>query len=324
MKKLALLLLLLVIGCQPVPQTIVQEVSGVTEEFVDVANKVIPAVVSIEAEEATGSGFIIDEEGHIITNYHVIKDRTKIRIYLNDKRIFAAKLIGSDPETDVALLKINGDNLPIAILGDSEALKVGQKVAAVGSPFGLESTITTGIVSAKHRTRGNTIYRDFIQTDANVNPGNSGGPLVNLNGEVIGMNTFILAQTEGLGFSIPSNLIKKIVDSLLESGDVTRAYLGIQATNVIQVDEDGNGGILEGALVKDTVKNGPADKAGVLPGDIIKKLGDLKVESANHLQNEVAWVLVNSTITLTIDRPTETEGFQEITLNVTMGKRTPQ
>ncbi|MDP4012527.1 MAG: trypsin-like peptidase domain-containing protein [Candidatus Nanoarchaeia archaeon] len=317
MRKLTLLLLVLfLIGCQT---QIVQ--NGVTEEFIEVANKVIPAVVSIDAGEATGSGFIINNEGHIITNYHVIRNRDDIRIYLADKRIFSAKVIGFDEETDVALIKIEGKDLPIIAFGDSNLLMVGQKVAAVGSPFGLESTITTGIISAKHRTRGRTIYRDFIQTDANVNPGNSGGPLVNLNGEVIGMNTFILAQSEGLGFSIPSNLIKKIVESLLENGNITRGYLGVQATNLIQVNEEGNGKILSGALIKSVQKNAPADTAGILPGDVIKKVGNLEIENANQLQNEVAWLEIGSTIQLTIDRPTEKEGFQEILLNLTIGTR---
>jgi len=318
MKRLSLLLLLLIVGCQP---TIIQNSETVTEEFIAVAAKVIPAVVSIDAEETTGSGFIINNKGYIITNYHVIKDKKDIRIYLPDKRIFSAKIIGFDPETDIALVKIKGDNLPTVEFGDSDKLKVGQKVAAIGNPFGLESTITTGIVSAKHRTRGKTIYRDFIQTDANVNPGNSGGPLVNLDGEVVGINTFILARSEGLGFSIPSNLAKIIIKSLIEHGDVTRAYLGVQATNLIQVDDDGNGEILNGALIKNVVENSAAEKAGLLPGDVIKKIDDLEIESANQLQNEVAWIPVNSTVTLTIDRPTKTEGFKEITLNVTVTKR---
>ena len=317
MKKLTLLLLLLIVGCQ-VPQPTVE---GVTEEFIAVADKVIPAVVSIEAGEATGSGFIIDETGYIITNYHVIRNRTDIRTYLPDKRIFAAELVGKDQETDVALLKVRGKDLPTVEFGNSDELKVGQKVAAIGNPFGLESSITTGIVSAKNRARGKTVYRDFIQTDANVNPGNSGGPLVNLNGEVVGMNTFILAQSEGLGFSIPSKLVERIIEDLIKYGDVTRAYLGIQAGNVIQVDDFGNGKFLKGALVKKLVKNGPAEKAGLLPGDVITKLGDLEIESANELQNEVAWVEVGSTVTLTIDRPTETEGFKQITLDVMMSKR---
>lgn len=313
-----LLLLLLIIGCQPVPTT---NTNGVTEEFVNVAERAIPAVVSIVADEATASGFVIDENGHIITNYHVIDNTKSIRVYLPDKRIFAADVIGFDEETDVALIKIEGKDLPVANLGDSDKLKIGQKVAAIGTPFGLESTITTGIISALHRTRGKTTYRDYIQTDANVNPGNSGGPLVDLEGNVIGVNTFILARSEGLGFSIPINLAKRIVEELLEHGDVTRGFLGIQSSNVVQVDDKGNGKILEGALVKDVLKDGPAEVAGIKSGDVIKKLDDIEIENANALQNEIAWIPVNTTIEVTVDRPTKDKVFVEKVFNVTIGKR---
>lgn len=321
MKKLALLLLLLILGCQPVKEASLDTQSQVTEEFVAVAEKAIPAVVSIEAGAATGSGFIIDKEGRIITNYHVIDKAPTLRVYLPDKRIFSAQVIGFDAETDVALIKIKGDNLPVATLGDSDNLKIGQKVAAIGSPFGLESTITTGIVSAKHRSRGHTIYRDFIQTDANVNPGNSGGPLVDLDGNVIGINTFILAKSEGLGFSIPINLAKRIVDELLTKGKITRGFLGVQATNLIQVDDKGNGQTLKGALIKDVLKTGPAGKAGIKPGDVIKKLGDVDIENANILQNEIAWIPVNSTIKITVDRPTKEKVFEEKVFEVTIEER---
>ncbi len=319
MKKISLLLLLLILGCQPVKEASLD--AQVTEEFVAVAEKAIPAVVSIEAGSATGSGFVIDKDGHIMTNYHVVDKAPSIRVYLADKRIFSAEVIGFDEETDVALIKINGDDLPVAILGDSDNLKIGQKVAAIGSPFGLESTITTGIVSAKHRSRGKTIYRDFIQTDANVNPGNSGGPLVDLDGNIVGINTFILAKSEGLGFSIPINLAKKIVENLLTKGEIVRGFLGVQATNVIQVDEEGNGQILKGALIKDVLKGGPADEAGIKSGDVIKKLGDLEIENANALQNEIAWVPVNSTIKVTIDRPTQDKVFVEKIFEVTISQR---
>lgn len=318
MKKIALLLLLLIFGCQPVQN---QSSNGVTEEFVAVAEKAIPAVVSIEAGTATGSGFIMDKEGHIITNYHVIDKAPSIRVYLPDKRIFSAIIVGFDVETDVALIKIDGKDLPVATLGDSDNLKIGQKVAAIGSPFGLESTITTGIVSATHRTRGKTVYRDFIQTDANINPGNSGGPLVDLDGNVIGINTFILAQSEGLGFAIPINLVKKIVEELRTTGDVVRGFLGVQATNLIQVDDDGNGQVLKGALIKEVQNNGPADNAGIKSGDVIKKIGEIEIENANMLQNEVAWLEVNSTIPIVVDRPTKDKVFVEKTFNVIIGKR---
>lgn len=318
MKKLAVLLLLFILGCQPVAN---QSLNGVTEEFVAVAEKAIPVVVSIEAGTSTGSGFIMDKEGYIVTNYHVVDKAPSIRIYLPDQRIFSAIVIGFDTETDIALLKIDGKDLPFATLGDSENLKIGQKVAAIGSPFGLDSTITTGIISATHRSRGRTVYRDFIQTDANINPGNSGGPLVDLDGNIIGINTFILAQSEGLGFAIPINLIKKIVEELRTTGDVVRGFLGVQATNLIQVNDDGNGQVLKGALVKEVLNNGPADKAGIKSGDVIKKIGDFEIENANMLQNEVAWLEVNSTIQVIVDRPTRDKVFVEKTLDVVVGKR---
>ena len=318
MKKLALLLLLLMLGCQPVAN---QSFNGVTEEFVAVAEKAIPAVVSIEAGTSTGSGFVMDKEGYIVTNYHVVDKAPSIRIYLPDQRIFSAIVIGFDAETDIALLKIDGKDLPVATLGNSDNLKAGQKVAAIGSPFGLDSTITTGIISATHRSRGKTVYRDFIQTDANINPGNSGGPLVDLDGNVIGINTFILAQSEGLGFATPINLIKKIVEELRTEGDVVRGFLGVQATNLIQVNDDGNGQVLKGALIKDVIKDGPADDAGIKSGDVIKRVGDIEIENANMLQNEVAWLEVNSTIPIVIDRPTRDKVFVEKTFDVVIGKR---
>ena len=318
MKKLSVLLLLLILGCQPVAN---QSFNGVTEEFVAVAEKAIPVVVSIEAGTSTGSGFILDEEGYIVTNYHVVDKAPSIRIYLPDQRIFSAIVIGFDTETDIALLKIDGKDLPFATLGDSDNLKIGQKVAAIGSPFGLDSTITTGIISATHRSRGRTVYRDFIQTDANINPGNSGGPLVDLDGNIIGINTFILAQSEGLGFAIPINLIKKIVEELRTKGDVVRGFLGVQATNLIQVNDDGNGQVLKGALIKEVLNDGPAEKAGIKSGDVIKKIGEMEIENANMLQNEVAWLTVNSTIQIIVDRPTRDKVFVEKTFDVVVGKR---
>lgn len=250
-----------------------------------------------------GSGVIISNDGYIVTNNHVIKDANDIEVTLNDKRSFKAKLIGTDPSTDIALLKIDATNLPTVIFGNSDDLKVGEWVLAVGNPFNLTSTVTAGIVSAKARNigiigennnsedSGNMSIESFIQTDAAINPGNSGGALVNTRGELIGINTAIASQTgqyAGYGFAVPSSIVKKVVTDLREHGTVQRALLGVQIRD-LDTDIAKEKGIktLQGALVNEVVSDGAAEKAGIKTNDVINEVNGVKVKSVAELQEQI-------------------------------------
>ena len=216
-------------------------------------------------QRSLGSGFIIDKDGYIVTNNHVVENADKIKVILKDEKEFEAEIVGRDPNTDIALIRIkSGYNLPVLKIGDSDALKVGQWVLAIGSPFGLEHTVTAGIVSAKGRVIGSGPYDDFIQTDASINPGNSGGPLINMTGEVIGVNTIIIAGGQGIGFAIPINQVKGIVEQLKKHGDVTRGWLGVTIQD-LPADLAEYIGIKDGkgVLVSDVISGDPADKAGI-------------------------------------------------------------
>ncbi len=276
-------------------------------EYISIVNKVRNSIVAIGTEKTAGSGIIIREDGYILTNYHVIseiKENDKIQVLLIDKRIFSAKILGADDKSDIALLKINATNLPVANLGNSDAVKVGEKVIAIGNPFGFESTVTSGIISALHRDRGPTEYKDFIQTDASINPGNSGGPLINADGEVIGLNTFIVGgeKFSGLGFAIPINTAKTVIENLLAYGKVIRSFIGISVQDMVDIGSEGNGRILDGAKIIAVSENTPASKSGLKPGDIINEINNIKVTSANQLRNYVAWLKPNTEIKIKISR----------------------
>ncbi|MCO6431902.1 MAG: DegQ family serine endoprotease [Deltaproteobacteria bacterium] len=248
-----------------------------------------------EAQQGLGTGVIIDSAGHVLTNNHVINNADEIKVRLHDKRTLNAKLIGSDPRSDVAVIKIEADNLVPAKLGNSDTLKIGEWVVAAGNPFGLDNTITAGIVSAKGRAlMGGSQYEDFIQTDAAINPGNSGGPLVNINGEVVGINTAILSRSGGymgVGFAIPINMARKVMESLITKGKVVRGWLGIGIQNLTEdLARSFNFAGADGALVGHIEKGGPADKAGIKQGDIIVKVGGDKIEDVNQLRNVVAGI----------------------------------
>lgn len=237
-----------------------------------------------------GSGFIINKEGYIVTNNHVVENATDIKVSLTDKDEYDAKVIGRDPKTDVALIKIDTrKDLPAAALGDSSQLRVGEWVMAIGNPFGLDHTVTAGIVSAKGRIIGAGAYDDFIQTDASINPGNSGGPLFNMNGEVIGINTAIVATGQGIGFAIPINMAKELLVPLREKGRVVRGWLGVQVQRVTPELAKSFG--LErdrGALVADVMPDTPAERAGLERGDIIVEFNDRKIEEMTDLPRIVA------------------------------------
>jgi serine protease Do len=237
-----------------------------------------------------GSGFIITKDGYIVTNNHVVENASDIKVSLSDKEEFDAKVIGRDPKTDLALIKIEAKkDLLTAPLGDSSKLRVGEWVIAIGNPFGLGHTVTAGIVSAKGRTIGAGPYDDFIQTDASINPGNSGGPLFNMNGEVVGLNTAIVASGQGIGFATPINVAKEVLTPLREGGKVVRGWLGVQVQRVTPdlaksfgLDRD------RGALVADVMPNTPAERAGIERGDVIVEFNGRKVEEMNDLPRLVA------------------------------------
>jgi serine protease Do len=258
-------------------------------------------------QQSLGSGFIIARDGYIVTNNHVVENADEIKVKLANGKAFDAKVVGRDPKTDLALIKIDGSNdLTPLLLGDSDALRVGTWVLAIGSPFGLEQTVTAGIVSAKGRVIGAGLYDDFIQTDASINPGNSGGPLLNTKGEVVGINTAIMSRgggNDGVGFAIPVNLAKGIIEQLKNEGRVTRAWLGVgiqdltpELADYYHVKEQ------KGALVIQVYEGDPADKAGIKTGDIIVEVDGKKVSSGRDLSRTIANAPVGAQIPFTIFR----------------------
>jgi serine protease Do len=269
-------------------------------------------------QRSLGSGFIVDAAGFIVTNNHVVEDADQIKVRLYDEKEYDAEVVGRDPKTDLALIRIKSDRKLEALpLGDSDQLPVGSWVVAIGSPFGLEQTVTAGIVSAKGRIIGSGPYDDFIQTDASINPGNSGGPLVNLQGEVVGINTAIVASGQGIGFAIPVNLARGIIAQLKETGEVSRGWLGVGIQNLTPelmeyygLKED------QGALVTQVYEGDPADKAGIRPGDVIVGVEDTPVTSSRDLSGAIADAGADSTIKVHLRR----EG-KDKTVRVKLAKR---
>jgi serine protease Do len=321
--------------------------AGAELDFSSQAEKVTPAVVNIKAKQtvsvamnqndmfrdffggspffmdpknqprerenvATGSGVIISKDGYIVTNNHVVADASELEVSLSDKRTYKAKVIGTDPSTDLAVIQIKETNLPVLAFGNSDAVKVGSWVLAVGNPFNLTSTVTAGVVSAKARNisilreKSNVPIESFIQTDAAINPGNSGGALVNLNGDLVGINTAIASPTgaySGYGFAVPVNLVTKVVEDIIKFGSVQRGFLGI----VIR-DLDGNLAkqkdldISEGVLVDSVNKESSAMDAGVKKGDVITKVGPVRINSVAELQEQIARHRPGDKVNLTINR----------------------
>jgi serine protease Do len=298
--------------------------------FIKVAKQNIPAVVHIEVTESQeienpynpfagdpffqrffnvpdmpkkfkrevkgiGTGMIMDAQGHILTNHHVAGGATKIQVMLSSGQQYSAKLIGTDPKTDLAVIKISAPgNLPHVDFGDSDKVEVGEWVVAIGHPRGLDQTVTHGIISAKHR-RGITdpgSYQDFLQTDAAINPGNSGGPLLNLKGKVIGVNAVIVSESggfEGIGFTIPSNMALTVAKSLIASGKVQRGWLGASLQDLTpELSKSLRTGSTKGAIIADIVKGGPAEKAGMKKNDVVIAFGSKEINDSSSLRNEVA------------------------------------
>ena len=265
-----------------------------------------------------GSGFIIDKAGYIVTNNHVVDGADSIKVILKDETEYNAEVIGRDPVTDIALIKIEAKHdLPSVPLGSSDNLKVGEWVTAIGSPFGLQYTVTAGIVSAKGRVIGSGPYDDFIQTDASINPGNSGGPLINMQGQVVGINTMIIAGGQGIGFAIPIDLAKGIITQLKTSGQVTRGWLGITIQDLKgQLAEYYGVSGKTGVLVASVVPGDPADQAGIQPKDIITKINGEVVTTSRDLTKLAAKLGVGDTANVTILRNGKSK-----TLEIQIGKR---
>lgn len=263
-------------------------------------------------QKSLGSGVIISQDGEIITNNHVVENADEIKVKLSDGREFKAKVMGRDPKTDLALIKISTpfEKLPILALGDSDKMRVGDWVLAVGNPFGLEQTVTQGIISATGRVIGSGPYDNFLQTDAPINPGNSGGPLVNLKGEVIGINTAIVPGGQGLGFAIPASLAKSITTQLREKGKVVRGWIGVSIQNVTPELATSFGmKDAHGALVSDVVKGSPSEKAGLATGDIIVSFNGKKVSNSTDLPRLVAETAVGSSVPLVVLRDNKERSF---------------
>jgi Do/DeqQ family serine protease len=252
-----------------------------------------------------GSGVIIDKRGLVLTNFHVVKGADEILIRLSDKREYRGQILGTDPKTDLALVKFQPDQeITVASLGNSDALRVGEWAIAIGNPFGLDQTVTVGVISATGRSDvGIATYENFIQTDASINPGNSGGPLVNLKGQVIGVNTAIVAAGQGIGFAIPINMVKRVVDQLVDKGKVVRGWLGV-ALQPLSPDLAQSLGLAgtKGAVVGSTITGSPAAQAGLQQGDVIVAYDSTPVDDYRHVQRLVAETRVGKSVTLQIVR----------------------
>ena len=244
-------------------------------------------------QRGMGSGSIIDSEGYILTNHHVVGVADRIIVVMYDGEEKDAKIVGTDPESDIAVIKIEGNGLPVLPMGDSEKILVGEDVIAVGNPFGLIQTVTYGIVSAKGRSNvGINEYENFIQTDAAINPGNSGGPLVNLRGEIVGVNSAIFSQSggyQGIGFAVPINMASKIMKDLIDKGSVSRGWLGVGIQDVSQdLAKAFKLKNTKGSLITAVMENTPAQRAGMLKGDVVVRINDKLIQNSNNLRNEIA------------------------------------
>jgi S1-C subfamily serine protease len=275
----------------------------------------VPNRPSQRTEQGVGSGFIINSDGHILTNAHVVAGSDTVKVTLQDGRIFEGKVLGTDPVTDVAVVQIDGTDLPTVALGNSDELQPGEFAIAIGNPLGLDSTVTSGIISATGRSSRQVGVPDkrveFIQTDAAINPGNSGGPLLNQQGQVIGMNTAIIQGAQSIGFAIPINTVQRISDQLVANGRVDHAYLGIQMVTLspeikAELNADPNSGLTieddQGVLITRVMDNAPAAQAGLRPGDVILQVNDQAVTNGTEVQKIVEASSINVDLPMQIRR----------------------
>jgi serine protease Do len=275
-----------------------------------------PGIPKKWKERSLGSGVIVSQDGYIITNNHVVEKADEIKVTMPDRRIFRGQIVGADPKTDIAIIRIDAKNLPVLSWGDSDTLQVGEFVLAIGSPYGLNNTVTMGIISAVGRANvGIADYEDFIQTDAAINPGNSGGPLVNIKGELIGINTAIFSRTggyQGIGFAVPSNMVRLVMDQLVQKGKVTRGWIGVTIQELTpELAQEFGLKISRGALVSDVAKDSPAGRAGIMRGDIVLEFNGKEVKDVSSLRNMVAKSKTGTEITVKILR-----GGKEFTVKV--------
>ena len=293
-----------------VSESVVQRRSMFGDDFFD---QFFNAPPRQERRSGSGSGFFISADGYILTNNHVVQDAVKVKIYDIDKKEYTAKIIGTDPKTDLALLKISVQGVPFIPLGDSNAIEVGEWVLAIGNPFNQDLTVTSGIISAKGRQLGMAQYEDFLQTDAAINMGNSGGPLINMRGEAIGINSTILTPSQGsigIGFAIPTNMAKKVVADLKTKGKVVRGWFGIQIQDISEGDAKDldlpSGGVLVGRVEDGS----PAQKAGLKRYDLIVAINGRAVKSAADLQMEIANSAPGDEVAVTVYRGKEKQAFK--------------
>ncbi len=279
--------------------------------FEDFFNDFVPREREYKST-SLGSGFIVSSDGYIVTNDHVIRNADEINVKLYDKKTYSARIVGRDPKTDVAVIKINATGLKPLKLGDSNKIKIGQWAIAVGNPFGLNGTLTVGVISAKGRSNlGIETYEDFIQTDASINPGNSGGPLLNIYGEVIGINTAIVASGQGIGFAIPISMAKNIIDQIISKGTIERSWLGVGIQKLTpELAESMGLKRAEGVLVNRIYENSPAEKAGIKEGDVVLECNGTKLEDTSDLQKIVINTPVGGVLNLKLYREGKTLNVQ--------------
>ncbi|QMV75176.1 trypsin-like peptidase domain-containing protein [Comamonas piscis] len=328
------------------PQSEANRASVATSSFSPAAKKASPAVVSINTSTSVrhprandpwfqfffgdqgvqnqaglGSGVIVSPDGYVLTNNHVVEGADDIEVTLTDGRKAKGSIIGTDPETDLAILKISLDKLPVIVLGNSESAEVGDQVLAIGNPFGVGQTVTSGIISALGRSElGINTFENFIQTDAAINPGNSGGALVDVNGNLVGINTAIYSRSGGsmgIGFAIPVALAKNVLDSIVRDGKVTRGWIGVEPNDLTpELAETFGVKADTGVIITGVLQSGPAANAGIRPGDVITQIGDIQVHHVQSLLTAVAALVPGTAADVQLRR-----GDQSLTLPVTPGTR---
>ena len=299
------------VGVRDLPVAWAQSAAGLRsaeeQTVIRVAKQARPAVVSVSRDGGSGSGVIIRADGVILTNAHVVGDAKQVGVRLSDGRKLEGQVLGADPAVDVAVVRVNASNLPVAPMANSDRLEVGQAAIAIGNPLGLDGTLTTGVVSAINRQRSLNDFVNFIQTDAAINPGNSGGPLLDSEGRVMGINTWIMGRTTGLGFAVPINLAREVATQVLETGTVRRVIIGIVPTSVTpQIAATLKLPVSEGAAVVEVQPGSPAEKAGLLANDVITRVDGKAIAGAGDLRRILRERKAGDNVALTVQRAEQT------------------